>query len=66
MPKVRFIRDFDWCPRAGVIVAFRAGMELSVTRAAAAKAVAAGAAVKTGRRPTTKGKDHGTGHQLQA
>lgn len=64
MPKLRFIRDFDWRPRAGVIVAYRAGMEMSVTRAAAAKAVAVGAAVKTGQRPTGKGKDHGTGHQL--
>lgn len=64
MPKVRFVRDFDWCPQAGVIVAYLAGMELSVTRAAAAKALATGAAVKTGQRPTTKGEDNGTGHQL--
>ena len=43
--RVRFVTDFDWRPRAGVVVAYRAGMNMAVTRACAAAAIEAGAAV---------------------
>lgn len=35
---VRFIDDFDWRPRCGVTVAYKAGMTLNVTRACAVAA----------------------------
>ncbi|MET4636166.1 hypothetical protein [Kaistia defluvii] len=45
--RVRFIADFDWSPaeRQGrVTVAYKAGMELRVTRVCAAAAIEAGKA----------------------
>lgn len=51
--RVRFVRDFDWRPRLGITIAYRAGMEMPVTRACARAACAAGAAVK----PATKEKE---------
>jgi hypothetical protein len=52
MPWVRFDQDFDWSPRHGVTIAYKAGMVLNVTRGCAAAAKAAGRAsamVKTAR-----------------
>lgn len=45
--KVRFLRNFDWDPEkfnGRLTVAFKAGVIQHVTRACAAKAIAAGAA----------------------
>lgn len=45
--RVRFLEDFDWSPaefKGRVTVAYKAGMELRVTRACAAAALAAGKA----------------------
>lgn len=45
--RVRFIADFDWSPpeRQGrVTVAYKAGMEMRLTRACAAAAIQAGKA----------------------
>jgi hypothetical protein len=45
--RIHFVADFDWSPiqhRGRVTVAFKAGMELRVTRACAAAAIAAGKA----------------------
>lgn len=53
MPRVRFLRDFDWSPpeRGGrLTLAFKAGTEILVRRICAAEAIAAGAA-----EPVTKG-----------
>lgn len=57
--RVRFVADFDWSPveRQGrVTVAYKAGMELRVTRACAAAAMAAGKA-----EPAKKEKQNGRG-----
>lgn len=62
MPRVRFSEDWEWRPSAGVIVAYRAGSELSVTRACAAAAERAGVAERLGRR---KGESDGQGHDDQ-
>jgi len=47
MARVRFIADFDYKPTKRVTVAYKAGMELTVKRDCAVKAVAAGKAVET-------------------
>lgn len=49
---VRFSRNFDWSPRrfsGAVTLAYSAGSIVSVTRACAAKAIKAGAAVRVDR-----------------
>jgi hypothetical protein len=46
LPKVTFLRDFDWSPEkfsGRVTLAFKAGTETMVTRDCAAKAKKAGA-----------------------
>jgi len=45
MARVRFTADFDYKPTARVTVAYKAGMEVTVKRDCAAKAVTAGKAV---------------------
>lgn len=58
MPRLVFVRDFNWHPPAHggrVTVRFRAGAEYRVTRECAAAARAAGAATAADR-PKRKGK----------
>lgn len=58
MPWIRFTHDFDWSPRFGVTIAYKQGMRLFVTRAAAAAAKARNAAVastKPGRADDARG-----------
>ena len=45
MPWVRFTADFDWSPRYGATIAYRAGMVLNVTRRCRDGAVKANKAV---------------------
>lgn len=42
MPRVRFLHDFDYKPTTQVTIAYRAGMERTVRRECADKAVSAG------------------------
>lgn len=44
MPWVSFDRDFDWRPKQGVTIAYKAGMHLLVTTPCAEAAIAAGKA----------------------
>ena len=46
MPWVRFTRDFDWSPRPSWTRAHKAGSVFLATRAEAAAAIKAGAAVR--------------------
>ncbi|MER2536032.1 MAG: hypothetical protein ABTQ31_12800 [Rhizobiaceae bacterium] len=46
MPWVRFTADFDFKPKPLVTIAYRAGHVLNVTSDCAAKAIAAGKAVR--------------------
>lgn len=46
MAWVRFTADYDWSPRYGVTIAYKAGMTLNVTAACATLAIAAGKAVR--------------------
>ena len=48
MARVRFTSDFDYHPTPQVIIAYRAGMEKTVKRDCAKKAIAAGKAVDLG------------------
>ncbi|OAM77701.1 hypothetical protein A3840_08705 [Devosia elaeis] len=50
MPWVRFKADFDWRPRQGVTIAYKAGMHLLVTTRCAEAAIAAGKAEREGKR----------------
>jgi len=52
MARVRFTDDFDYKPTRQVTIAYRAGMELTVKRDCAEKAVAAGKAVDVTGKPT--------------
>jgi hypothetical protein len=52
MPWVRFTRDFCWHERPTATVAYKAGMELCVTRRCAQEAIAAAAAEPMKRKPT--------------
>lgn len=45
MPWVKFTADFDWRPRHGVVMAYRAGGAVLVTTACAKAAKAKGSAV---------------------
>lgn len=62
MPWARFTADFDWSPRHGVTIAYRAGMMLNVTRRCrdgAVKAKKAVALVKASRNaPPVEVKPH--------
>lgn len=49
MPRVLFLQDFDWSPRPGVTIAFKAGMGLLVTTPCAGAAVRAGKAERVKR-----------------
>lgn len=40
MARVRFLADFDYRPRAGVTIAYKKGMELTVRRECAEQAIA--------------------------
>lgn len=54
MPRVRFIKDFDWKivgAKTLAFVAYKAGTVKSVTRLCASQAIAAGKAVPIDRRP---------------
>lgn len=46
MARVRFTADFDYKPVRHTTIAYRAGMELTVKRDCADKAVAAGKAIE--------------------
>jgi hypothetical protein len=59
MPRVRFTQNFDWKPTPGSTIAYRAGMEMPVTRRCAAQAVAKGRAELIGRRRDGGGKSQG-------
>lgn len=50
--KVRFLRHFDWRPHPRQVIAYRAGMVLTVTRRCAEQAIAAGAAERVGKTKT--------------
>lgn len=52
MPRVKFLKDFDWKPKPAVTLAFKAGSEHLVTTRCAQAAIAKGRAeaVKTPRR----------------
>jgi hypothetical protein len=54
MARVRFTADFDYRPVHGLVIAYKAGMEITVKRECCDQAVAKGKAVKI---PPTK-KDH--------
>lgn len=47
MPWVEFTNDFNWRPKANVIVAFKRGLKVFVTRRCAQTAIEAGKAVIT-------------------
>lgn len=44
MPRVKFIKDFDYKPLPQVTIAYKAGMELTVKRECADRAIALGKA----------------------
>lgn len=54
--KLRFLREFVWLPRPSVTVIYPAGGIYAVTRACAARALAAGAAERI---PPAKERRHG-------
>ncbi|TWF53262.1 hypothetical protein [Neorhizobium alkalisoli] len=56
MAWVRFTEDFDFRPTRSSLIAYRAGMQLSVRRACADQAIAAGKAV-TVKAPARKKSD---------
>lgn len=56
MPWVRFVDDFDWRPSGKAVVAFKRGMTLFVTRAAADASIARGRAVAA-ERPVKESAD---------
>lgn len=58
---VRFVRDFDFSPKPSVTVAYKQGMRLFVTRAAADAAIGAGAAVASRRPRKTEAGHAGRG-----
>lgn len=64
MAKVRFLQDFDWRPAPGVILAYRAGCEMTVTRRCAERAVAAGKAVKVRAKRKQEEASDGTGDDI--
>lgn len=47
MPWCRFVKNFDWSPRYGVEIAYRAGNIYLVTTACSRAALMAGAALLT-------------------
>ena len=47
MPWIRFTADFDWRPKHGVTIAYKAGMVKLVTTPCAVAAIAAGKAERT-------------------
>lgn len=57
MPWIRFTRDIDFSPKPSVTIAYKQGMRLFVTRAAAQAAIGAGAAVASSRPRKTGGAD---------
>lgn len=48
--RVRFVREFEWRPHPRRVTVFREGCEMQVTRACAAAAMKAGAAIKLNKR----------------
>lgn len=59
MARVRFTHDFDYKPTSQCTIGYKAGMELTVKRDCAEKAVAAGKAVSLDRRTTAEPADEG-------
>lgn len=61
--KVRFTADFDWWPQGapGTTIAYKEGMELTVTHECAAAAIAAGKAV-SGEPPSSPSPARGEGN----
>jgi hypothetical protein len=61
MPKVRFIADFDWHARRGVVISYKAGKEYPVTQRCADDAAVAGKVAKPlmATRPKKGGDDAG-------
>jgi hypothetical protein len=57
MPRVRFTADFDFRPKQGVTIGYKAGWAGLVTTPCASQAVAAKKAVRTGKVKTEP--DHG-------
>lgn len=55
--RVEFLRDWDWSPKANVVLAYLAGMRRRVTRRCAERAIAAGAARKIETRKEDQGDD---------
>ncbi|MEQ1956010.1 hypothetical protein [Mesorhizobium sp. CN2-181] len=64
MPWVRFTTDFDFKPKRAVTLAYRRGDECNVTTPCAAKAVAAGKAVRLRKvSKATKPVEYGDGSE---
>lgn len=61
MPWFRFDHDFDFKPRPGVTVAYRAGMHVLVTRVCALRAEALGRGKRERKPKTARVQDLGEG-----
>ena len=61
MAHVRFIADFDYRPTKTVVVAYKAGMELTVKRDCARQAIAAGKAIGLKTPVVKNGQDQNSG-----
>lgn len=44
--RVKFIEDFRWKPTAGIVIRYKSGTEMSVTRACVDRAFSVGKAIK--------------------
>lgn len=59
MARVRFTHDFDYKPSSQVTIVYTAGMEKTVRRECADKAIAAGIAVSLDDQPASERSDEG-------